>query len=334
MVSRKQMPNGVAAMPSQPAPLPASKLPAPLRFPLVVILSLTLSALLYSFTSEFTAGDLSSVSRSLNEWWQVSGLVGWKATELAIGWWGEYDSIDLASLTLLTHMPPLYLLTTFYGIRPTSMLASLLIDTLTTYIPFRLLRPISPIHNVSAPKGAVSNRSIINDLPVRVYTTVLAASIYAVTVYASFATWLPVHLVVHFEGLRDISAAHSAALPFLICSFLPVGYAAREFLFSPATGAKKDLGDIRNEAFNPETATLSETVRYNAWGFSKRTRTMIKRTATLVTVTALNTWLQTYVTIEGSESYGAAGWSGVWALAAALAGTVFWWVADVEGVSN
>ena len=113
-----------------------------------------------------------------------------------------------------------------------------------------------------------------------------------------------------------------------------MGYAAREFLFSPATGAKKDLGDIRNEAFNPETATLSETVRYNAWGFSKRTRTMIKRTATLVTVTALNTWLQTYVTIEGSESYGAAGWSGVWALAAALAGTVFWWVADVEGVSN
>ena len=242
--------------------------------------------------------------------------------------------IDLASLTLLSHMPPLYLLTTFYGIRPTSMLASLTIDVLTTYIPFRLLRPISPIHNLEAPKAAVSNRSVINDIPVRIYTTVLAAGIYGVIVFGSFGTWLPVHLVLHFEGLRDISAAHSAALPFLILSFLPAGYAAREFLFTPATGAKRDLGDIKNLAFNPETATLWETVRYNLWGYSKRTRTMIQRTATLVMVSGLNTMLQTFVTVEGSEFYGAAGWSGVWALAAALTGTVFWWVGDVEGVTN
>ena len=142
------------------------------------------------------------------------------------------------------------------------------------------------------------------------------------------------HLVIYFDGLRDISAAHSAALPYLIASSLPIGYAAREFIFTPATGARPDLGDIRAKAFNPETATLMETVRYNVWGFSKRTRTLVKRTATLVAVAGAHAWLQVYVTIEGAEGYGAAGWAGVWATAAALTGAAFWWVADVEGLSN
>lgn len=60
------------------APLRASKLPHPIQFPLVVILSLSSSALLYSFAAEYTAGELSKVSRSLNEWWEVGALVGWR----------------------------------------------------------------------------------------------------------------------------------------------------------------------------------------------------------------------------------------------------------------
>lgn len=91
MVSRKQMANGPIATPLPSAPISISMLPAALRFPLVVVFSLTLSSVFYSLSSAFTAGDLSSVSRSLNEWWEVAGLVGWKATELAIGWWGQYD---------------------------------------------------------------------------------------------------------------------------------------------------------------------------------------------------------------------------------------------------
>jgi len=71
---------------------PTSKIPAPLRFPLLVLISLTSSSLLYSLASEYTAGDLSSVSKSLNGWWEITGLLGWKATQLAVGWWGGYDS--------------------------------------------------------------------------------------------------------------------------------------------------------------------------------------------------------------------------------------------------
>jgi hypothetical protein len=60
------------------ATLRASKLPRPIQFPLVVILSLSSSALLYSFTAEYTAGELATISRSLNEWWEVGALVGWR----------------------------------------------------------------------------------------------------------------------------------------------------------------------------------------------------------------------------------------------------------------
>jgi hypothetical protein len=54
-----------------------SKIPPLLRLPLLVLLSLTFSSMLYSFTSSQTA-DLASVSRSLDQWWQIGALVGWR----------------------------------------------------------------------------------------------------------------------------------------------------------------------------------------------------------------------------------------------------------------
>ena len=69
----------------------SSQLPGPLRFPLLVTLSLFLSSVLYSISAHYLGGDLGSVSRRLTEWWEVGGLVGWRAIELGIGWWSKYD---------------------------------------------------------------------------------------------------------------------------------------------------------------------------------------------------------------------------------------------------
>lgn len=55
-----------------------SKIPRLLQFPLVALLSLTLSSLLYSITSEYTAADIASVSRSLDQWWEVVALLLWR----------------------------------------------------------------------------------------------------------------------------------------------------------------------------------------------------------------------------------------------------------------
>jgi hypothetical protein len=45
---------------------PASKIPTPLRFPL-----------LYSFTAEYVAADLAGISGTLDQW-EMGGLVAWR----------------------------------------------------------------------------------------------------------------------------------------------------------------------------------------------------------------------------------------------------------------
>lgn len=81
-----------------PAASPASnsKLPAQVRFPLLVVLSLTISSFLYSLVSPFTSGDLATVSKSRDNWWEIVGLLVWKATQLAVGWYGGFDSMNAA----------------------------------------------------------------------------------------------------------------------------------------------------------------------------------------------------------------------------------------------
>ena len=246
---------------------------------------------------------------------------------IRLGW-------DLASLTMLSHMPYLYLLTTFYGVRPTTMWLGLLVDVSSTYLPFSLLRDSSPVHRSEASKAEVANRSILNDLNIKIYTSFLAAAVYGVVIYGSFRTWLPGFLIVHFEGLKDLSGAYEAALPGVTIGFLISGYAAQSFLFMPALGAKPDAHDMQLAEFDAETATFGQTIWYNVWGYSKRSRTLIKRTATLVLASAMQTGLRTYITVEGVEPMGAAGWAAMWAAAAIVVGGVFWWVGDVEGISN
>lgn len=342
------------AVPVPPLQQP-SKIPNALRFPILVITSMALSSALYTGASQLGTGDLATVMKRRDQWWEIFGLLGWKAVELGIGWWGQYDGRyfcylsetshglkrltyylgwDIACLTLLTHMPYLYLLTTFYAVRPTTMWLGIAIDVLSTYLPFQLLRDSSPVHQPEVSKDMVANRSILNDYHIKLSTSILAAAVYGLVVFASFRGWLPEFLIVHFEGLRDLSGAHEAALPFLTLGFTLSGYAAQSFLFVPALGAKPDVHDMQMAEFNPETATLSETVWYNVWGYSKRSRTLIKRTATLAFASAMQTGLRTYITVEGVEFAGAAGWAAMWASAALLVGGVLWWVGDVDGVSN
>ncbi|KAL8964151.1 MAG: hypothetical protein Q9183_004660, partial [Haloplaca sp. 2 TL-2023] len=260
---------------------------------------MVLSSGLYTLTSQFGTGDLAGVMKRRDEWWEISGLLAWKATELGIGWWGEYDALDLGYLTLLSHMPYLYLLTTFYAVRPTTMWLGIINDVVSTYVPFALLRDKAPVHRLEASKKSeVANRSILNDLSIKLYTSLLAAAAYGLVVYGSFRTWLPAYLIVHFDGLKDLSGAHEAAFPVIMFGFLVSGHAAQSFLFRPALGAKPDAHDLRMAEFDPATATFGETVWYNVWGHSKRSRILIKRTATLAFTSAMQTGLRTFITVE------------------------------------
>jgi hypothetical protein len=72
-------------------PVPAGRLPPWLQIVLVLIISFTASTGLYTVGSIFTRYELSSVSRSVNETWEVLLFPAWRIVELAVGWFARYD---------------------------------------------------------------------------------------------------------------------------------------------------------------------------------------------------------------------------------------------------
>jgi hypothetical protein len=77
-----------------------SQIPSALRFPLVVILSFSLSSLLFSLVAEMTAGDLAAISKHTESWVEIAGLLSWKVVQLAVCWYGGFDG-EFQPLTCL-----------------------------------------------------------------------------------------------------------------------------------------------------------------------------------------------------------------------------------------
>ena len=242
----------------------------------------------------------------------------------------------MAAIMLISHLPTFNLLSTFYAIRPTTILASFLITLFSTTVPFILLRRTNPVHKPStAPSGSISNRTILTDKPTTIYTVLAAASIYAVILYVSFATWLPVYLVSYFDGIRDLRIAHSgpAGLPLLLLNLVPAGYAARDFLFVSSTGTSHPEKSTPKSSVGDSGEILVTVLYRKTWGqLPAKTKILISRTVVLATMVMLNTIVQVAGTIEGAEIEGAIGWGATWSVATLIIGLTFHWIEGVEGV--
>lgn len=151
----------------------------------------------------------------------------------------------------------------------------------------------------------------------------MASLIWASTLHLAYKTYLPTYLVTYFDGIPSIAAAHDTQLLTLIPPTLLLGLAARSFIFTPSIASAPSIADAKTKAFNPATATLTETFWHNVWNFDKRTKIVISRTLTLMTVCGGNTFIQTFMTVEGVEATGAAAYSAVWVVAAAITGASF-----------
>ena len=241
---------------------------------------------------------------------------------------------DIAALTVLSRFPPLFLLTTHYLVAPTTVLTSLLIDVTTTYIPFTLLRSTAVVHSTSQPRGSIANRAVINDLSTQVLISALSAGAYALVYNIYCWTFLPGFLAVNFEGLLDIGPVYNAQFIGQFLAFIPLGVAAKTFLFTPSIGARADKWDREMKEFDPVQATLGQTIVWNAWGFSVRDRTLIERTVVLMLVVSASTFVGVSATVEGVEWFGAAIWASIWTSGAALTGAFLFWVGQVEEVKN
>ncbi|RYP63459.1 hypothetical protein DL771_009252 [Monosporascus sp. 5C6A] len=306
--------------PAKPKPSAASssKLPAPLQFPLVVTLSLSLCALGYAIAYSYTDAVIAAFERPLETWIEVGLVFGWRILELALGWFGNYDSYDLAAMNVLSHGPPLYLLYAFYEVPAAPLLLSLAIETLATYLPFRLLRPLSAAH---ATPSQAPNAEIVADRPIALLTTLLAGAIYSVTLFCAYATYLPMYLVMYFADLPSLVAAHESTWVGLVPATLALGVAARVFVFTPAEATTPTSRQREQlEKFDPAAAGLAETLRWNVWGWSAPVKVVIRRTALLVMLTGVNAFLGARYGVRGVETPGAIAWASVWVAAAALTG--------------
>jgi hypothetical protein len=232
-------------------------------------------------------------------------------------------------------VPHYFLLNTFYGIDYIAALLPLAIDVTTIAVPFAVLRGMTHARDHAEPK--TPNQIVAQDVGIQWLMGLFGACLYTIVVYGSFYTWLPQYMVVHFDGLKSVEKAHDAALLLLLTLFGPVGYAATQFIFVPALGSSANPGGITDPklqpaptAFDPETASLGETVAYNLGlgSVTKRTVILAKRTAVLAACSFVNTFVRAYVVIEGTELVGALGWASVWAVAAGLVGLSFAWVGD------
>ncbi|PKS06840.1 hypothetical protein jhhlp_006916 [Lomentospora prolificans] len=294
-----------------------TKLPTPLQFPIVTVLSLALSSLGYALLGAVTQGDLAAVARSTDDLQDVAILTGWRILVLGIGWFGKLDSYDLAALNILSHGPCLYLLVTFYGVSATSALSALVIDALATSIPFQLLRPVASAH--TAPEDA-PNQEIVADPAIQVYTASLSAVIYGATLLGALKTFLPRVLVIHFSTIKTLIPAYNATWVTVAPAAVLAGFTARVFVFTPFAATPKKAEDAKLSEFDPAAATLSETAAYNLWGYTAKAKVGILRTVVVAVVTYVDTYLQCTKVVDGVESEGARVYAMVWAAAALFSG--------------
>lgn len=210
-------------------------------------------------------------------------------------------------------------MSTFYSLSYTTALSALAIDMASVAVPFYLLRPLS-VHTPSAAAAkGLPNRELL-DLPLQLYTVALSTGIYTVILVLSLRFILPRILVIYFSGLPTLEPAYAASYAAVLPVTLLFGIAASTFIFAPFATTGRAKEDEKIGEFDPVAASLGETVWWNVWGYTAKTKVVVRRTAVAAFIAAINTYLTCSRTVYGIESTGAAVYAGVWAFAAVCAG--------------
>ncbi|KAF2476820.1 uncharacterized protein BDR25DRAFT_299990 [Lindgomyces ingoldianus] len=304
-----------------------SRLPSSLRILILVVLSLGIRSTVLSAATNFLGEELGKISRKEADIYHVAGFLTYKILVLLVGWFLHYDFLDISSLTLVANAPLAYLLTTYYQISTLTISANVVAEIISIALPTYLLRPRSDVHNPNAP---LPNRFLLNSFQVQTSTGIMSVGVYVAVIWIALqAQQLNEFLVSHFE-IPTLELAHKETPITLIAKMLPVGIAAKGFLLNPSIGAQPASGAATPVVpFDPASATLPETLRYNFWFWSKRTKTLVRQTVVLSIFILANT-IQRTLTIRGTDPSGAVGYASIWILATMICAGWSCWVADTE----
>lgn len=203
-------------------------------------------------------------------------------------------------------------------------------------LPFYLLRGATRYPT----RSANPNQAIARDGTVLVITCALGTVVYGLTFFLSYYANLGVFLIRHFDSIPSLDKAHDQNFVGMLHMFLLSGVAATYFLFRPAVAepSRPALTEPKavedKPAFNPERATLLDTVSYNLGlygvGWSRRAEVFAWRTLILALGTLANTLVRVYSTVEGTDVVGSLGYGGLWAAAGTMVGFAFAWLGDEQ----
>ncbi|KAL1873459.1 hypothetical protein VTK73DRAFT_957 [Phialemonium thermophilum] len=304
-----------------------TRLPDPARFALAAVASFTLCSAAYSFLSIWSKGELEAIAKPVQPKKDVAILATWRIVELSLGWYGNITGYELAALNVLSHGSFYFLSAVYYTVSPWTAGACLAIDTISAYVPLLLLRTPS---NIESAPSDVPNREIVADSGIKASTTVLSALVYSISIFIALQSYLQTAFVIHFEGIPRVIPALDTlpAKLFVVSLAFLTGAAARSLIFVPFATTGKTVEDTEIDKFDPVEATLAETLKWNLWGFTTRTKVAIVRTLGVMIVTWVNTFLQCTLRIKGVEPYGAALYATAWAMPALLTGLALDLVGD------
>ncbi|KAI9691253.1 MAG: hypothetical protein M1820_009830 [Bogoriella megaspora] len=304
-----------------------SKLPAQARFLLFAVLSLASSTILSSILSVFTGPSLAALGpepSAENDTSYVFLLLGWRLIELAVGWFLGFDDVDIFALTTISQTPLCFLLWSFYRVPLPTIGLKLLIDIASFSGPMALLRP--------APTQT-ANAYIVRDRPIQIFSSLLATCVYSVSLLLFLRTsWLPYVIIEHFYPIASMEITWNASIANLVPLLIPLGAAAHMFMFAPSVAAqKKSAAETEKlRPFDPETASLLETVKYNL-GFDRlatddRAKILVGRTLVAVLFSSANVVIRALATVKGVDAGGVLGWMMPWVAATAATGFSYFWV--------
>ena len=205
--------------------------------------------------------------------------------------------------------------------------ANICIEMLSFALPTYLLRPRSLAHKHNAP---LRNRFLLNSYQVQFSSSMLATGVYVVLLWAGLKTGFLNTFLVQYFDIPSLEAAHVETPVSIVIKTFVAGVAAKAFLLNPSFAAQPLSGtQTPAENFDPATATLPQTLEYNFYNFSKRTRTLIQQTFILNAFLFIGT-VQRCMTLLGTDVIGAVGYAGVWVAANSVIALWFGWVGDTS----
>ena len=333
-----------------------------IQFGITAVVTLTLQTVLSAAVEKVQGRNLGTVSRHFHSTWSILGLTAWKVVELAVGWYAGYGSkylskslslhfmtltlsqgVAIAAFLALLRLPQMYFLNAFYDVAFFPLLAELVTHFSAAYLAFSIYR--RPAVYIPVRDSGVIDRNMRADSIFQITCALYSTSLYALVVLASIYTWLPVHLIIHWDALKTLENVHQAGVLSMFQHLIGMGWCTIYLLLDyvpvaldKGAQSKATLAAYEAEPFDPSAATLWETVKYNIdnllfWQHAKPSgKAILKHTLFLAACLTIDSAFQSCATIEGCEIAslnwitGPLPWGALWGLGMLFSGVSLGWV--------